>query len=205
MDIDINLTSGERYYWSMGWLRKDVTTRHEFGPLPLMVHLHAPDNPDKTTTALMRPRDLYIIGVRNKLANNFYDIYFNDYTGAKFVGIKNSNLPFSGHYKDLGPYSSLSISRGAIERAISAIAGWKNGDDIKSKKDDKQSAEAKHLLMLVLIISEAARYWQIEVAIGEALDGKAISFNNDAVQDMANDWSGRSKRGGAGSPMIRTR
>lgn len=58
--------------------------------------------------------------------------------------------------------------------------------------------------MMVLIIAEAARFWQIEKVIGEALDDEVISLGNDAIQDMVNDWSARSRRGGAGSPMIPT-
>lgn len=206
--IDFDLTSGARYFQDMGWLRKELITHRENpnkpGGLPLMVGVHAPDNWDKTITALMQPRDLYLVGVKNQ----FGAIYFKDYAGAKLAGIQTSILGFTGHYKDLGSYSSLSISRGAIEEAISAIAEWKSAKGIISKKTvgdlEKTTPEAKYLLMMVLIIAEAARFWQIEKVIGEALDDEVISLGNDAIQDMVNDWSARSRRGGAGSPMIPT-
>jgi hypothetical protein len=202
--IDFNLTNSASYFHGMGWFRKEVSALRQnpnrFGPLPLMARLHAPDNPGKTITVLMQPRDLYLIGVKNQ----FSAIYFKDYTGPKLAGINRSALDFTGNDMDLGPYSSLSISRRAIESAVWEIAEWKSAKDMTSRDNDKLTPEARHLLMMRLIIAEAARFQQIEKAVGQALDGEAITLSNDAVQDMVNDGSARRKRGGAESPIILT-
>jgi hypothetical protein len=206
--IDFDLTSGASYLQDMGWIRKEVIAHRGnpnlLGGLPFMVRVHRPDNWDKTITVLMQPRDLYVVGVRNQ----FGAIFFRDYRGAKLVGVDVSTLGFTGHYNDLGQYSSLSISRGAIEEAISAIAEWESADGIISKQtirgETRYTPQAKYLLTMVLIVAEAARFWQIERAIREALDGQWISLGNDQIQQMVNSWSARSQRSGAGSPMIPT-
>jgi hypothetical protein len=199
--IDFNLTNSASYFHDMSWFRKEVSVRREkpnrWGPLPLMARLHAPDNPGTTITVLMPPQDLHLIGVKNQ----FNTIYVKDYTGPKLAGINRSTRDFPANYKDLGSCSSLSISRAAIEGTISAIAEWKSAEGT-SRDDDKPTPEAQHLLMVTLIVAEAARISQIEKAIGEALDGKEISLSNEAIQDMVNDRSAHGRRSGSGSQMI---
>jgi ribosome inactivating protein len=139
------------------------------------------------------PTIFYIFGIRNSHA----EFYFNDTAGLRIMGDQRL-LGFGGHYSNLGSYADQSINRGTITAALTQIAHWRQDQEIsnRSKETSQPTSEARHLLLLILMISEAARFFDIERTIANALDGSPDTpLTPQMIQTLTRQW-GYLSRGG---------
>ncbi len=129
------------------------------------------DSPSEVSL-LIRVSDVYVIGVENAEAT----FYFSDSGPGRLID-NQVLLGFGGHYKYLGEFVSLgSLEKPKFEAAVQAASRWTRANPpsslIKDRGGQKQSADARHLLTLILGTSEAARFPDIGVTVANALFGR---------------------------------
>lgn len=186
--------SNEFYSINMRYLRQQVLRARGRGGLAptLIVTMPAPDLPEVSVDAFIRTDDLYLYGVQNRHAA----FYFKD-SGLKLIG-NQQLLGFTGHYKHLGSYADLILNRGTITAAIGQISHWRSAGAVTSRRKDRYgvnhpTSEAGHLLILILMISEAARFFAIEQTVANALDGRQDTpLTPLAIEQLTHEWSQRS-------------
>ena len=165
-------------------------------PRHFTVTITVPNQSDLALNAFLRIDDLYIFGVENRHAT----FYFNDTPGLKLIANQRL-LGFGGHYNDLGSYASLTINRGAIIAALTQIAHWRKDQEISNRRKDRtdapqQTGEARHLLLLILLISEAARFFDIERTVANALNGiDNVPLDPPMIQRLTHEWGYLSSQG----------
>ncbi len=190
--------SGEYYSINMRYLRQQILrARDAGGGAPqLIVTMPAPDLPGVSVDAFIRTGDLYLYGVQNRRGA----FYFKDYAGSKLIA-NQQLLGFTGHYNDLGSYADLTLDRGAITAAIDQISRWRSADAVTSRQKDRfgvnhPTADARRLMILILMISEAARFFAIEQTVANALDGRpGTPLTGFEIERLTHEWGQRSDGG----------
>jgi hypothetical protein len=199
MQIGFWTDTGEFYSVNMRYLRQQILRgrdKAEDGATSFVVRMPAPDEPETHVDAFMRAGDLYLYGFQNRHCG----FYFKDNPGLRLIANQRL-LGFSGHYSELGDYGALSISRGAITAAITQLSRWRRDTAITNKEKDRfgvqqLTAAARHLLMLILMVSEAARFFEIERTIANALDGiRDTPLTPAMIQRLTHEWDSLSKAG----------
>jgi hypothetical protein len=195
--VDFWTYNGEVYGVNLRFLRQQILRAREQRDaehVQLAVRMPAPETPSVYIDAFIRVSDLYLFGIQNRHCA----FYFKDNPGMKLIGNQRL-LGFTGHYNDLGDYGGLTVTRGAIEAAITQLGQWRRDSEITNKQKDRSgqqqlTATARHLLILVLMVSEAARFFQIEQTITNALDGRPNTpLTPLAVQELTHQWGYLSK------------
>jgi hypothetical protein len=197
LDGGAGCSSGERYSINMRYLRQQILVARERRlPPHFTVTMPVPEQPALAVDAFMRVDNLYIFGLQNRQGV----FYFNDTAGLKLIG--NQRLfGFGGHYNDLGSYADLAINRGTIAAALNQIAHWRRDQEISNRRKDRigvpqQTGEARHLLLLILMISEAARFFDIERTVANALDGlDNTPLDPPGIQRLTHEWGYLSSQG----------
>lgn len=198
MDHSSTCSSGELYGINLRYLRQQILQARERKlPSQLIVRISVPDQPGLIIDAFVRVDNLYMFGIRNRHTA----FYFNDTAaGARLIGSQRL-LGFSGHYIDLGSYTHLTINRGTIVAALTQLAHWGRDQEISNRRQDRsgvpqQSGEARHLLLLILMISEAARFFDIERTIANALNGAPDTpLTPPMIQSLTHQWGSLSREG----------
>jgi hypothetical protein len=190
MRIDFSTQTGEAYGVNMRFLRQQILKAREgSGHTEMSVRLPAPDAEAAQVDAFIRVKDVSLYGFQNRNCA----FYFNDNAGLRLIGNQRL-LGFSGHYNDLGDYAGLSITRGSINAAITQLAQWHRDTLISNKEKDRfgeqqLTSAGRHLLMLILIVSEAARFFDIERTIAGALDNRPNTPLAPAdIQRLTHEW-----------------
>jgi len=177
---------------------------------PVQVRLFAPYTPGASISARLRSSDVYLTSVHNENAG----FYFTE--GGLQLPTKTMEdqvvLPFTGHYNDLGRFVSLEkITLGKIDAAISAISRWTRATTITNKLKNpgdgsvSQSADAKHLLLLCLILSESIRFPRIMDTVENALGGSPDTpLALGEIDELARKWGTLSRTPGGGDVAVRT-
>jgi hypothetical protein len=194
---------GDLYCTNMRYLRQQILLARERGAptLQFIVSITVPDQPGLTLDAFLRVDNLYVFGIRSRHAA----FYFNDATGLRIMGNQRL-LGFGGHYSNLGSYADLSINRGTIAVALTQIAHWRQDQEIsnRGKETSQPTSEARHLLLLILMISEAARFFDIERTIANALDGRSNTpLTPQMIQTLTRQWAYLSREGNYRQVAIR--
>jgi ribosome inactivating protein len=208
--ITFEMDRGEAYSSNLRYLRQQILRAHASDDTdPFIVRIEVPDQHSLTLDAYLRPDDVYIYGIGNRES----EFYFNDTPAAllsKFralsdgVRLKDNQriLGFGGHYKDMGSYArnfvaadagdGIRINRGTIIAALTQLARWQKRQEISNREEEtlRATSEARHLQLLILMISEAARFPEIEQTIANALDGTPDSpLKPEKIQDLTHDWA----------------
>jgi Ribosome inactivating protein len=188
--VTFQIDGGPIYSANMRYLRQQILLARDRGELasPLIVTMPAPDLPEVSVDAFLRLDDLYLYGVRNRHA----EFYFAD-SGPKLIG-NQQLLGFTGHYNDLASYIDIAVNRGTITAAITQISQWRRADAITSRRKDRYgvnhpTSEVGHLLILILMTSEAARFFAIEQTVANALDHRPDTpLNAFAIEQLTHQW-----------------
>jgi hypothetical protein len=170
-----------------------LVSERRAGPLPEMISvwLEAPLTVG-AVTVILRTSDVYVIGV----ANDHAAFYFKDTPPGRLIA-NQVLLGFTGHYKDLGAYVSLGrLDKGRFDAAVARwTSATKISNVIKSAKGQEQSPEARHLLALILVTAESARFLSIGLTVANALDGGPDSPLTLAdIDQRVHDWEKQSAR-----------
>lgn len=198
LDMGAAYRSGELYGINMRYLRQQILMARQSSAVSpyFAVKMPVPDQPALSVEAFLRVDNLYIFGLRNQHGV----FYFNDNAGLKLIANQRL-LGFSGHYSDLGSFADLVISRSTIATALTQIAHWRLTQEISNRRKGQygipqQSGEARHLLMLILMISEAARFFDIEKTVANALDGiNNVPLRPLMIQQLTHEWGYLSSQG----------
>lgn len=165
------------------------------------LHLDAPLTPNASIRARIRTADLYLTSVHNGRAG----FYFKDHAPCQAGRLQENQvlLGFGSHYNDLGSFESLgAITVGRVDAAIAAIARWSDAPTSREARADGtriQAAAARHLLLLCLVASEAARSDPIFLTVRNALDGVPNQpLTLAQVDRQARDWDRLSRAGDQG-------
>ncbi|MBV8189375.1 MAG: hypothetical protein JOY64_10500 [Alphaproteobacteria bacterium] len=77
------------------------------------------------------------------------------------------------------------------------IAGWRQDQEIsnRAKETSRPTAVARHLLLLILIISEAARFPDIERTITCALNYTQGGLTPQQIYSLTHQWESLSRLG----------
>jgi len=158
--------------------------------------------PDEAMAAkAKRPRLLVTIACKDVYLTNFKadndkptEFYFNDTTAGRTITDQRI-LGFSSSYTNLGKFESLavggSLNKGRISAAIRAVASWTRATQLSSV-DGKgtQTDVVRHLLTLILMVSEGARFYSVEKKMAEILDGiPATAADLAAIDRRTRDWN----------------
>jgi hypothetical protein len=170
------------------------------------VQIHAPYTPDTQINVYLRTCDLYVIGVENKRAA----FYFSDSLMGRMIG-QQVMLGFTGHYSDLGSFVSIGkLNTARIDAAVAAIAAWTPSTVISSRvstlphRSQNQSEDVRHLLVLILILAEAARFHEVSATVRNAIAGTADTpLTLAAIDALVHEWGKRSASDDAAGVAVR--
>jgi len=192
--ITIETYNGAMYASCIAALRQDIFRRreHNANEDPLRVRVYAPIGRNVYVDAFIRMRDLYVIGVENRQCA----FYFNDFDVIKRHSDQRM-LSFSGQYGNLGKYAQIkSLSSAAIDSSIHAIAKWTKAGAISNRGlpgprgERLPTTEAKCLLSLILLTSEAVRFRKVWSTIAKAFDGIPIGESAlKEIDELVRDWA----------------
>jgi len=203
--IMFEMDRGEAYSSNLRYLRQQILQGRDRGVTePFMINMTVPDQPGLTLDVFLRLDDVYIYGIGNRES----EFYFNDTPSELLfkqrplsdgLRIKDNQrlLGFGGHYSNLGSYANLSINRGTITAALTQLARWRRDQEIsnRDKETSQPTSEARHLQLLILMISEAARFPDIERTIANALDGTRDSpLTPQDIQKLTHEWGDLSSK-----------
>ena len=196
LDCDISTETGELYRINMRHLRKVILlARQRPGVSHVRTRVRAPFSADAHVDAVLRIDDLYVVSVANRSG----EFFFKDGGYPNAIGAQ-TMLGFTGHYKDLGSYTDLPVTSASIDNAIANIARWRPSSTLTSRIKDRHgkqqiTPEMGYLLTLILMVSEAARFFNIETTVANALDGQPNTpLNAAAVETLVHEWEVRSRR-----------
>jgi hypothetical protein len=196
LDCDIETRTGELYGVNMRHLRQVILrARERPGATHVRTRVRAPYTEEAFVDAVLRTDDLYVVCVGNRNG----EFYFKDHTGPKLVA-NQTLLGFTGHYNDLGSYAALAVTAATIENAIANISRWHPTTALTSRVKDRYgqnqiTPEMGYLLLLILMVSEAARFFEIEQTIANALDGRPNTPLSPAkIEECVHEWEARSRR-----------
>lgn len=167
---------------------------------PVDVELMAPLTPGATIHARLRSSDLYLTSLHNGTAG----FYFKGAPVSLPARTQETQvmLGFTDHYKDLGAFVSLGdITMGRIDAAIAAIATWREETNLSSRESrgnlgTVQSEAVRHILLLCLILSEAARFHRVAETVENALGGtKNTPLTLGEIDRLTRDWGRLSAAG----------
>lgn len=185
------------------WVRsRNVVIVH---PEEIRVQITAPYTPDATIFVTLRSTDLYVSSVQNDHAA----FYFSDCPPGRLV-TNQVLLGFSSHYSDLGSFESIGrLSSSRVDGAVAAIAHWTASTPISSRektvRQQVQSEDVRHLLTLILILSESARFYPIERTVENALAGRfddPLTLRD--IDLLVHEWGARSARNDTASVAVPT-
>lgn len=156
------------------------------------VQVNAPYTPNTRISVYLRTHDLYVIGVENQRAA----FYFFDTLIEKVIA-QQVTLGFTGHYDDLGSFVSIGKLTGArIDAAVAAIAAWTPSTVISSRvstgplRSQTQSEAVRHLLVLILVLAEAARFPEVSATVRNAIGGTANTpLALAAIDSLVHEWA----------------
>jgi hypothetical protein len=205
--MGISLATGRDYERGIGILRDIVghgrdrdawlqgANRDAPSVETVRVQVHAPYTPNTHINVHLRTSDLYVIGVENERAA----FYFSDTLLGKIIG-RQIVLGFTGHYSDLGSFISIGkLTPARMDAAVAAIAAWTQSTTISSRvsaspqRSQVQSEEVRHLLVMILILAEAARFHEVSATVGNAIAGLANTpLSLAAIDSLIHEWGKRS-------------
>ena len=198
--ITLPTATGSLYRYNMAALRQAVLQQRGAGSggATLRVRVLSPHNEDIYVDYMMLLGNLYLVAIENKHGS----FSFPDNPAAKAHGNQRV-LGFSGSYNDLGRYKDFDdregLSIGAINNAILHLSQWRTTAVITNRRKDqrgnqKNTPDAKSLLILVLIVSEALRFRDIWKTIANALDGlKNVPLTMSEIDRLVHRWDGLSR------------
>ncbi|XP_028085353.1 nigrin b-like [Camellia sinensis] len=139
-----------------------------------------------TVTLAIDVVNLYVVAFSG--ANN-KSYFFKDVTALQysnlFVGTQKTNLTFTGNYVSLEDRSGKernSLPLGPTPLADAIIRLW-NGRSV-----------AEPLLVVIQMVSEAARFQYIEVQVGKSIANQTMFTPKGLITSMENKWSKMSKQ-----------
>jgi len=187
------------------WLRERSPTAQSVETV--RVYLPAPYTPRAQIHVHLRTRDAYVIGVENERAA----FYFSDSLFGRLI-VQQVMLGFSGHYSDLGSFASIGqVTAARIDAAVAAIAGWTPSTVITSRvstaphRSQLQSEQVRHLLVLILVLAEAARFHDVLASVKNAIDGHPDTpLTLAAIDSLVHEWGQRSASADAVGLAVRS-
>ncbi|GGM06596.1 hypothetical protein GCM10010129_58060 [Streptomyces fumigatiscleroticus] len=169
------------------------TQNNDYGLVAVNLQAYDDQNQLRHVTLWMNPRNFYILGFTPEGSSRPY--YFNDYDGATPSGGV-SLMGFNGAYTALTQTagqdrSSMQISYYDIRGSILQLANAQ-GNAITGV-DDRRST-ARSLMQLIQMVSEAARFNDMEGVYREAVGTWDIRRGlSSTLQDLENNWSNLSR------------
>jgi hypothetical protein len=113
-------------------------------------------------------------------------------------GTANRNFISTIRHQRSSPRRDRSLTGcGSITAALTQLARWRRDQEIsnRDKETSQPTSEARHLQPLILMISEAARFPEIEQTIANALDGTRDSpLKPEDIQKLTHQWGELSGR-----------
>jgi hypothetical protein len=162
----------------------------------MLVSVQNVTDPDQPLSLVIRRTDLYMISVHNRHAG----FYFADTMERQRRHESQVGLRFGSSYVGLGHYGTLpQFNAAAIHAAVNAVARWQPGTPISNVRknqrgDDGQSAEARQLLILILISAEAFRFRPVAQTVEQAVAGDSVPAGRLGELDtLVRDWDRRSR------------
>jgi hypothetical protein len=137
----------------------------------------------------VRRGDIYLVGLRN----SHVGIKFSD-TNPIIDGVTfTRTIPYSPNYSILGAWNEDFSYRGiwSFHSAIAALGAV-------TKDSRFGPAEARSLILVIFMVSEALRFWTIDKAIAQAICGDGL-FRFVDWKDKVNNWDNLSKGGQSGA------
>lgn len=216
--MGLSLATGQDYERGIGILRdvvghgrdRDAWLRESSSSVAsvetVRVKIHAPYTPDTQINVYLRTCDLYVVGVENKRAA----FYFADSLMGRMIG-QQVLLGFTGHYSDLGNFVSIGkLNAARIDAAVAAIAAWTQSTVISSRvstsphRSQNQSEDVRHLLVLILILAEAARFHKVSATVRNAIAGTTDTpLSLAAIDTLVHKWGKKSASGDDADVAVR--
>jgi hypothetical protein len=163
-------------------------------PEEILVEINLPTDRDPLISVIVQSTNLYLTSIRNRLC----EFYFSDSPQGRKLH-RPVILDFSSSYVDMGAFASIgTLDLPRIHNAVTAISLWRPDTKIttrkKSRLEQVQSEQARHLLTLMLIVSESARFHPIADTVRNALAGRAgTPLSLGEIDRLARDWDKSSR------------
>lgn len=179
-----------RYRQDLAWVRKCLELNRTGRDMSIRVVASIPGGgPPASVDVFLSRWDVWVVGFRtNSVAVKFQD------TNPSIDGVDfTRTLPFSPSYTRLDPFSDQT-QYGDPSPFYSGIAALQSVNHTSRFRREHE----RGLNVVIFALSEALRFWQIDLAISKALCGTG-TFRFMDWKEAVNNWDRRSRSGQRGA------
>jgi hypothetical protein len=212
-DCQIRTSPGGEYVADLRAFRARISAQRDGARQNhIRCRVHAPYS-KSWIDVLVRCDNLYLTGIGNQHGEFVLKDHFEG--GKTKSGTSLTVLGFGGHYNDLAQYVACAeadtrldeagLTATSFDTAIHQISLWRPGAPPTSREKDsgglqKVAPAVRSLLRVILMVSEAARFFPIGDMVARALAGGSVTRAELAnIDRLVREWE---KRSGAKDPGV---